>query len=115
MIPAVPSSRPVAAVLVAVAALAGCGGASPGQAAAQDACQAYANAGRHQVATTVEQTDAIRARARSDASRAADADPEWRALQHDIDDFYARQTTLSPQSPVDEVDAYFAADRRVQA
>lgn len=117
MIPAVLSMRLLAAVSVTVAAatLAGCGGASPGQAAAQDACKAYANTMRHQVATTMEQADAIRATARSDARRAADADPEWQPLQRDIEDFYSRQDTLSQQTAVNEVNAYFAADRRVQA
>ena len=68
-------------VTVAAAALAGCGGTSPGQTAAQEACKAYANTGRHQVATTVQQGDAIRATARAEARRAADADPRWQALR----------------------------------
>jgi hypothetical protein len=108
--------RLLAAVSIALAAttLAGCG-ADPAQTAAQNACTNYANTMRHQVATTVQQADAIRAAARSAAGRAADADPQWRALQRDIDDFYARQRTLSQQSAVAEVNAYFAADRRVQA
>ena len=77
-------------VTVAATALAGCAGAIPGQAAAQNACQAYASTGRHQVATTVAQGDAIRATALSDARRAAEADPRWQALQRDIEDFYSR-------------------------
>jgi hypothetical protein len=105
----------VVSTTVATGTLAGCGGATPGQTAAQAACQAYAGLMRHQAATTVEQADAIRATARSDARRAADADPAWRALQRDIDDFPGRQSALSQHSAVDEVDAYFAADRRVQA
>jgi hypothetical protein len=115
--PVVPSSRRLAAAVVAIAAvgLAGCGGARPGQAAARDACKAYADTGRHQVATTEEQTEVIRETARSDAGRAAAADPEWQALQSDIDDFYSQQSALSQQSSADEVEAYFAADRRVQA
>jgi hypothetical protein len=117
MIPAVLRIRLLAALSVTVAAatLAGCGGASPGQAAAQTACKAYANTMRHQVATTVEQADAIRATARSNARRAADADPEWQPLQRDIEDFYSRQSALSLQTAVNEMNAYFAADRRVQA
>ena len=102
-------------ITIAAASLAGCGGASPGQAAAQDACKAYANTMRHQIATTVEQADAIRATARSDARRAADADPKWQPLQRDLEDFYSRQSTLSQQTAVNEMNAYFAADRRVQA
>ena len=113
MMPAVPRSRVLAAVVAL--GLAGCGGASPGETAARSACTAYANTLRHQVATTVEQVDAIRETARSDAGRAADADPRWQALQRDIEDFFARQGTLAQQSSVDDVDAYFAADRRVQA
>jgi hypothetical protein len=117
MIPAVPRIRLLAAVPVALiaATLAGCGGARPGQAAAREACKAYADTGRHQLATTVRQADAIRGAARSSARRAAAAAPEWRALQRDIEDFYARQLRLSQQSAVGEADAYFAADRRVQA
>ena len=117
MIRAVTRIRLLAAVSITMGAatLAGCGGTSPGQAAAQEACKAYANTGRHQVATTVEQADAIRTAARSDARRAAEADPTWQALQRDIEDFYSRQRTLSQQTPVSEVNAYFAADRRVQA
>jgi hypothetical protein len=117
MIPDVPPLRLIAAVsgTVVAATLAGCGGDSPGQDAARDACRAYADTMRHQVVTTVPQADAIRATARSDARRAADADPAWQPLRRDIEDFYARQRTLSQQSAVDEVDAYFAADRRVQA
>lgn len=60
------------------------------------------------------QADAIRASARADARRAAAADPQWAALQRDIDDFYSRQGTLQ-QASEGELDAYFAADRRVQA
>lgn len=107
--------RPLAAAVVVAAALAGCGSTSPGQAKARDACAAYANTMRHQVATTVQGAAAIRATARSDARRAAAADPRWRPLQRDIEDFFSRQGTLSQQSEVTEVDAYFAADRRVQA
>ena len=103
------------AIGMVTATLAGCGGASPGQAAAQDACKAYADTMRHQVATTVEQADAIRATAQSDARRAADADPEWQPLQRDLEDFYSRRTALAQQAAANEVDAYFAADRRVQA
>lgn len=105
--------RLLAAVSVSVtaAALAGCGGPSPGQAAAQAACKAYANTSRRQVATTVAQGDAIRATARVEARRAADADPRWQALLGDIEDFYSRDITQGPA----ELDAHFAADRRVQA
>jgi hypothetical protein len=116
MIPTVPPGRllAVVSVSVAVATLAGCGD-RPGQAAARNACTAYADTGRHQVATTVEQADAIRATARSEARRAAGADPAWAALQRDIEDFYSRQRTLSQPGPLGEVNASFAADRRVRA
>ncbi len=76
---------------------------------------AYAKTLRHSVATTIEQIDAIRQTARSDAGRAADADPRWQALQRDMEDFFARQGTLAQQTSADGVDAYFAADRRVQS
>ena len=104
-----------AAVSVAGAFLgvAGCG-ESPGQAAAQDACRAYANTGRHQVATTLEGADAIRASAQADARRATAADSRWAALERDIADFYSLQSRLQ-QASADELDAYFAADGRVQA
>lgn len=102
-----------ASIVVAALGVAGCGG-SPGKAAAQAACRSYADTGRHQVATTTQEADAIRASAGADARRAAAADPQWAALQRDIADFYARQSTLQQASP-DELDAYFAADRRVQA
>jgi hypothetical protein len=50
-----------------------------------------------------------------EGGRAADADPEWQPLQRDIEDFYSRQSILSQQTAANEMDAYFAADRRVQA
>ena len=99
---------------VLAVALVSCGGDAPGQAAAQEACAAYADTGRHQVATTVAGADAIRATARKDARSAASADPTWQALQRDIEDFYSRQATLQTAT-VEGMDAYFAADRRVQA
>ena len=104
--------RPLAAsaICVAAAALAGCG-ASPAQSAAQEACKAYADTGRHQVATTVEQGDTIRAKAQTEARRAADADPRWGALLRDINDFYSINITQGPS----QLDDHFAADRRVQA
>jgi hypothetical protein len=70
---------------------------------------------RHQVATTVEQADALRGTARSDARRAAAADAEWQALQRDLEEFFSRQGALPQQATVEEVNAYFAADRRVRA
>ncbi len=105
------SAVPVALVVLTLAA---CGGSSPGQVAAQQACTAFADTGRRQAATGVEDADAIRATARADAGKAAAADPEWHALQRDIEDFYARQTKLQTATEADMRD-YFAADRRVQA
>jgi hypothetical protein len=109
-------ARSLAAVPVAlvVLSLAACGGSTPGEAAAQDACLAYANTGRHQSATSVEAVDAIRATARADARKAAAADPEWDALHRDIEEFYSRQETLQTATEAEMAD-YFAADRRVQA
>jgi hypothetical protein len=111
----VASVRLLAAGSALIAALAGCGGGQPGEAAAQAACAAYADTMRHQVATTVAGADAIRAEARTQATRAARADDEWRPLQRDIDDFFARQGALSQQSTADDANAYFAADERVRA
>jgi hypothetical protein len=100
--------------MVLVAGLAACGADAPGQAAAQAACTAFADTGRHQVASTVAGADAIRATAREKARSAASADPAWKALQRDIEDFYSRQATLQ-SATAEGMDAYFAADRRVQA
>ena len=108
--------RLLTAALITIAAttLAACGDGSPGQSAAQDACKGYANTGRKQVATTVEGADAIRATVRADARRAATADRSWSALQRDIADAYSGESTLLTAT-ASEVDAYFAADRRVEA
>ena len=108
-----PACSGVVPVALVVLMLTACGGSSPGQAAAQQACTAFADTGRQQAATSVEDADTIRATARAEAGKAAAADPEWHALQRDIEDFYARQTS-SRRRPGDMVD-YFAADRRVQA
>lgn len=70
---------------------------------------------RHEVATTTAGNDAVWATAQDDAGRAAAADGQWAALQRDIDDFHSRLGRLGQSSTVDELDAYFAADRRVQA
>ena len=104
----------VAAVVFVTAALAGCGSSAPGQAAAHDACTAYANTGRHQVATTTAGAEAIRAQAQSAAQSAAEADSRWQPLQRDIEEAFARARTL-PTATDAEMAAYFAADRRVQA
>src|SRR3954469_21862689 len=117
MIATVPRACLLAPVWVGVMAVAltACGSTTPGQSAAQQACRAYAKTMRHQVATTVEGNDAIWAEARADARRAAAADPGWHALLRDIDEFHSRLTTLQQARTADELDAYFAADRRVQA
>ncbi len=104
----------VAAVVLVPTALAGCGSSVPGQAAAHDACTAYANTGRHQVTTTAAGAEAIRAQAQSAAQRAASADPRWQPLQRDIEEVFTRSRTLSTATDA-EMDAYFAADRRAQA
>lgn len=99
----------VAAVAV-LGVLAGCG-TDAAQAAAQKACEAYADTGRHQVATTVAQGESIRSTARSQARRAADGDHRWQPLRRDIEDAFAH----APSQNGTDVTAYFAADRRVQA
>jgi hypothetical protein len=117
----VPGRPPAAAALVAALALAGCAGASDGQVAAQAACRAYADTERHQVATTSDQADAVRARARNEAGRAAAEDDVWAGLQKDIDAAYAHLSASAaahnadrPDVSVREMEAYAAADGRVQ-
>jgi hypothetical protein len=108
---------PVAAV---GAVLTGCANATPGQSSAQAACTAYANTGRHQVTTTVQATEALRAQARSAASSAAAADGRWATLQPDISAAYAQASTLAgvhnSGQTIDAsgMQAYFDADQRVQ-
>jgi hypothetical protein len=109
-----PSVR-VAVLLVVVLALAAC--RSPGQDAAQAACDAYADTS----ATTTAEGDDIRAQAEADADRAAEADSTWTALKRDIRDVHERLDAMAAtQSTGGEVssgdmDAYFAADERVRA
>lgn len=102
------------AVAAAAVVLTGCGSTPAGQQDARAACAAYANILRHPTATTVAQADAVRAEARDDARRAAEADDRWRPLQRDIADFLDRMNGLQ-HAPPDQLAAYFAADRRVQA
>ncbi|OIQ81791.1 hypothetical protein GALL_364410 [mine drainage metagenome] len=99
---------------IVAAALAACSGGGTGQAAAQGACKAYANVNRHQVTTTAAQADAVVATARADADRAATADPAWAGLQRDITYVFSRRGEFDTATAA-EMDAYFAADRRVQA
>ena len=117
-----PGRPPAAVALVALGlALAGCAGASDGQTAAQAACRAYADTERHQVATTLDQADAVRARARNEAGRAVTEDDVWAGLQKDIDAAYGHLSASAaahnadrPDVSVQELEAYAAADRRVQ-
>jgi len=103
-------SLAAAAVVLVTAGLAAC---APGHAAAQDACQAYANTNRRSVAKTFAETEAVRARAQSEAAQAASADARWQALQNDIRDAYSHLNKMALNNG--EADAYFTADRRVQA
>ena len=109
-------SRLVAVVPLAIVAatLAACSGESPGQAAAQGACQAYASFNRHSVATTAAQADAVVATARADADHAATADPAWANLQRDMTYVFSWRGSVDTAT-ASQMDAYFAADRRVQA
>ena len=117
-----PGRPPAAVALVALAfAVAGCAGASAGQTAAQAACQAYADTERHQVATTSDEADAVRARARNEAGRAAAEDDVWAGLQKDIDAAYSHLSASAeahnadrPDVSMQEMEAYAAADGRVQ-
>jgi len=61
----------------------------------------------------VTDTAAAAAEAQSDALRAADADRRWQTLQKDIQD--ACRLTSFVSATNEELDAHFAADRRVQA
>ena len=117
-----PGRPPTAVALVALGlALAGCAGASDGQAAAQAACRAYADTERHQVATTSDGADAVRARARNEAGRAVAEDDVWAGLQEDIDAAYGHLSASAaahnadrPDVSVQALEAYAAADGRVQ-
>lgn len=103
-------SLTAASVVLVTAALVGC---APGHAAAQDACQAYADTTRGSVVIkTFADAEAIRARAQSDAAHAASADARWQPLRNDIQDAYGHLNKMEVNG---EADAYFAADRRVQA
>ena len=91
-------------------------------AAPQDACTAYADTTRGSVVIkTFADAEAIRARAQSEAARAASADARWQTLQTDIQDAYSHLNKMTlnngeaDASFNGEADAYFAADRRVQA
>jgi hypothetical protein len=104
----------VAVVVLLTGAFAACGGPVPGQAAAHEACRAYADTGRHQVATSATGAEALRTQALSAAQRAASTDSRWQPLQRDIEEVFTRPRNFATATEAD-MDAYFAADRRVQA
>ena len=87
--------------------------APPGKRAAQAACDAYGN--------TAVKGDAPRAAAQKDADLAAASDPTWAALQRDIRAFYAQADANTAAHDAgrtvtaQQLDAYFAADKRVRA
>ena len=99
---------------IVAATLAACGSGGPGQATAQGACKAYANFSRNGSITTAAQADAVVATARGDADRAAAAEPAWAGLQRDITYVFSWRGKFDTATAT-EMDAYFAADRRVQA
>ena len=114
--------RLTAAALLTGLALTACAGAGPGVDAARAACGAYADTERHQVATTLEEAESVRASARSEAGRAAAEDDAWATLQGDLDEAYghldasaAAHNSGRQALAADEIDAYDVADRRVQA
>jgi hypothetical protein len=102
--------------------LCACAGPSPGLDAAQAACRAYADTGRHQTTTTLEGVEALRAEARDQAERAAAEDDAWAPLQSDIHAAYTHQASSADagnagdvEESARELEAYFAADDRVRA
>jgi hypothetical protein len=117
-------ARRLTAVLALLAgcSLSACAGGDPGLEAAQTACRAYAGTERQQAATTLDETDAVRASARDQADRAAAEDDAWAELPSDIDRAYAhRAASAAAHNAGDveesgrEVEAYQAADERVRA
>ena len=103
-----------AAVVLVSTAMIGLSVAVPGQVAVRGAWTAYANTTRDQVPETAAGVEAVRAKAQSDAARAASADARWKPLQNDIQDAYSL-IRMGAATDNEELAAYFAADRRVQA
>jgi hypothetical protein len=108
--------------LAAGFSLCACAGADPGLAAAQAACRAYAGTERQPAATTLEETETVRATARDEAARAAAEDDTWTALHSDIDGAYAHLAASAAAHDAGEIEksgreieAYQAADDRVRA
>ena len=100
--------------VLAAAVLSGCGLTdTPAHAHAKSACTAYQELGRVQVATTVEQTAAIRDLARSNARAAAAFDPGWASLSADIQAALDLQESWQ-NSTSDALDRYIELDKRVQ-
>jgi hypothetical protein len=107
-------TRPIA-VLAVCLVLAGCGN-SRADDAAQAACRAYGDN-----PTTSAERSELRATATGQAHRAAEADESYAALQRDIADAWSRSDAMAAahnsgqEFTGEDLDAYFAADRRVRA
>jgi hypothetical protein len=105
---------PVVAVAVCVV-LASCGG-DPGDEAAQAACEAYARA-----PSSLDENAELRTTALERAQRAGEANESYAALQSDMQDAWSRSDAMATAhnagQPVSgrQLDAYFAADKRVRA
>ncbi len=119
--PIVRATGLISALLLAEVTVA-CGAPGPGGSAARAACIAYEHVGRRQVTTTRPQTLAIWNRARTQAETAASTSPRWTGLSKDIDAGLTHLTASSTAQRAQqsaatdrELDAYFAADRRVEA
>jgi hypothetical protein len=101
-------------VLGACVVLSGCGDSAADD-AAQAACPAYGDN-----PTTDAQREQLRTTATGKAQRAAEADDSYAALPRDIADAWSRSDAMAAAQnsgqPVsgDELDAYFASDKRVR-
>ena len=104
----------IAVVAALCLVLTACGD-NPGDDAAQAACRAYA---KNPVSLT-ENAD-LRTTAAREAQRAAEADDAYAALPQDMDDAWSRMDAMASahnsghEVSGTDLDAYFAADRRVR-
>jgi hypothetical protein len=101
--------------LASCLALASCGG-DPGDESAQAACEAYA-----QAPSSLDENAQLRTTALERAQRAGEANESYAALQSDMQDAWARSDAMATAHNAGrsvsghQLDAYFAADKRVRA